>query len=80
MITVGHSIVCGKTGFGKTTLVKKLTRKMNKNGIPVMVLTPFPQDPEWLSFAAVVTDITYTFVKTVFENTDLALEGHAFMI
>jgi energy-coupling factor transporter ATP-binding protein EcfA2 len=70
MITAGHSVIVGKTGYGKTTLARKLAKSMNKAGVPVLVLTPFPQDPEWTSFAAVVTDNPESFVETVFANTN----------
>ncbi|MDH4379167.1 MAG: hypothetical protein QE263_04605 [Vampirovibrionales bacterium] len=62
----GHSLVAGRSGFGKTTLVKGLAQRFSDGGTPVLVLTTFPQD-SWP--ADYITDNPEEFIEKVFFHT-----------
>lgn len=62
---IGHTLVVGITGTGKTTLVRKLAAELSRNK-PVLVLTPCIDD-DW-SFASLVSSDLEFFSQVVFAN------------
>jgi hypothetical protein len=62
----GHCIVVGETMSGKTRIVKQIVRQNKRDGVPLLVLTPFYQDPEWE--ADFITDDPQLFYQAVFKN------------
>lgn len=63
---VGHSLVIGATGSGKTVLVHKMAKEFDKLGVPLLVLTPFDDDTSWN--ADFITDNSDEFLNVVFNH------------
>lgn len=66
MAFIGHTLVVGITGTGKTSLVKQLAQRIAGHDRPVMVLTPCPDDG-W-DFASYKTDDPVEFTRVVMAN------------
>lgn len=60
-----HTLVIGRTGTGKTTLVKQIVHKYNNNKINTCVLTPIVESSWNADF---ITDNPDDFVKVLFDN------------
>jgi len=64
---MAHTLVIGKTGSGKTTLIRQIAKTAQNKGTQLLVLDPTPANDQW--GADYVTDDPHEFLQVVFANT-----------